>query len=91
MGLAGVLFAVADDNTIRLQKNIYKNGQAAASDNAPQTTLNVKLSQIKADEAQEQAAEDARLDVSEPIVEKLKEAATGSSAVAQVQRVCVSE
>lgn len=52
---------------------------AAINNNLPLTILNKKMTDMKAKEASQQAAEDARLDVAEPLIEKLKDAPAGSA------------
>jgi hypothetical protein len=53
--------------------------KAAIDQNSPLTILNKKIAVIKAEEASQQAAEDARLDVADPLIEKLKDAPAGSA------------
>jgi len=63
---------------------------AAIMANSPVTALSAKLAEIKAQEATDQAAQDARLEVAEPMLEKLHDAPTGSAVTDQAAEIILS-
>jgi len=84
-GQDGYTTQLKDDMTIALitvlpaDKCDEAQVKAAIDKNSPLTILTKKIAAIKAEEASQQAAEDARLDVAEPLMEKLKDAPAGSA------------
>jgi len=63
---------------------------AAINANSPMTALAAKLEQIKVQEASQQADEDARLDIVEPMLSSLHAAPTGSAEKQQASEIILS-
>jgi len=95
-GQDGYATMLTADNTIAVISSLetakcsISAVEAAEKDNSPVTALEARLAELKAEEDREQAAEDARLDVVEPMLDKLHDAPTGSPSVAQEAEIILS-